>query len=65
MGIFLRKLGVKQLRNLLVEWFFVEDGRIRNIWASGDIDPNKRAPCAAWKALRRRVFLQKRRWAPS
>ncbi len=34
MGIFLRKPGVKQLRNLLAEWFFVEDGRIRNIWAS-------------------------------
>ncbi len=34
MGIFLRKPGVKQHRNLLAEWFFVEDGRIRNIWAS-------------------------------
>ena len=34
MGIFLRKPGVKQLRNLLAEWFFVDDGRIRNIWAS-------------------------------
>jgi hypothetical protein len=34
LGIFLRKPGVKQLRNLLTEWFFVEDGRIRNIWAS-------------------------------
>jgi hypothetical protein len=34
MGIFLRKPGVKQLRKLLAEWFFVEDGRIRNIWAS-------------------------------
>jgi hypothetical protein len=33
-GIFPRKPGVKQLRNLLAEWFFVEDGRIRNIWAS-------------------------------
>ncbi len=34
MGIFLRKPGVKQLRNLLAEWFFVDDGRIRNIWAA-------------------------------
>jgi len=34
LGIFLRKPGVKQLRNLLAEWFFVDDGRIRNIWAA-------------------------------
>jgi hypothetical protein len=33
-GIFLRKPGTTLMRNLLAEWFFVDNNKIRNIWAS-------------------------------
>lgn len=33
-AIFLRKPGNTQRRNLLAEWFFVDNNRIRNIWAA-------------------------------
>jgi hypothetical protein len=33
-GIFLRKPGTTLMRNLIAEWFFVEDNRIRSIWAA-------------------------------
>lgn len=33
-AIFLRKPGNPQRRNLLAEWFFVDNNKIRNIWAS-------------------------------
>ena len=33
-GIFMRKPGTTTLRNLIAEWFFVEDNRIRSIWAA-------------------------------
>jgi hypothetical protein len=33
-GIFLRKPGTTLMRNLIAEWFFVDDNRIRSIWAS-------------------------------
>jgi hypothetical protein len=33
-AIFLRKPGNTQRRNLLAEWFFIDNNRIRNIWAS-------------------------------
>jgi hypothetical protein len=33
-GIFLRKPGATLRRNLLAEWFFVDNNKIRNIWAS-------------------------------
>jgi hypothetical protein len=33
-GIFMRKPGTTLMRNLIAEWFFVDDNRIRNIWAS-------------------------------
>ena len=31
---FLRKPGTTLMRNLLAEWFFVDNNKIRNIWAS-------------------------------
>ena len=34
MGIFMRKPGTTLMRNLLAEWFFVDNNKIRNIWAS-------------------------------
>jgi hypothetical protein len=34
LGIFLRKPGTTLMRNLLAEWFFVDNNKIRNIWAS-------------------------------
>jgi hypothetical protein len=33
-GIFMREPGTTLMRNLIAEWFFVDDNRIRNIWAS-------------------------------
>jgi hypothetical protein len=33
-GIFLRKPGTTLMRNLLAEWFFVDNNKIRNIWAA-------------------------------
>jgi hypothetical protein len=33
-GLFLRKPGTTTMRNLIAEWFFVDDNRIRSIWAS-------------------------------
>ena len=33
-GIFLRKPGTTLMRNLVAEWFFVDNNKIRTIWAS-------------------------------
>jgi hypothetical protein len=33
-GIFVRKPGTPLMRNLLAEWFFVDNNKIRNIWAA-------------------------------
>jgi len=34
MGVFIRRPGSPVLRNAFSEWFWIEDGRIRNIWTA-------------------------------
>ena len=47
MAVFLRKPGSSRPRNAFSEWFWIEDGRIRNIWTAMYYPPAER-PVPNW-----------------